>query len=696
MSTAPNTKEKQIQEIIKAGRDPAYFTRKYAKIQHQKKGLIPFQLFPFQEDCMADFVKHRLNVVVKARQLGMSTTVAAYAAWLALFHKHQNIMVIATKRATAQNFIRKVKVIIKNVPKWMLLAAVVRDNQQEIEFSHGSVIKAVPTSADAGRSEACALLIIDECVAGDTMVTVRSKVTGEIRQVRIEELMGDDYNLRGQSAHRTHATTTKAMVDWEVMTPTGWQEFSAVKTTVHDDIVELAFDDGSELVCSLSHRVEVLRGEFITASELTIGQRLSTGQHVTAMTHRACPTTLYDLLDVAGGHAYCTNNVVSHNCAHIENFDDLWTGLYPVISTGGKCIALSTPKGVGGQFHKLYTDAELGANDFNPICLPWNVHPERDEEWFQKECRQLGSQKRVSQELLCDFTTSGETFLTNDDIAWVREAVCPPIDKWGLDHSTWVWEYPKPGHRYLISADVARGDGGDYSAFHVIDMDESSVVAEYKSRIPPDRFGDLLAETGTKYNRALLAPESNSFGYSTLTRLRDIGYTRVYKPDNKAAYIVDYSPIGDEPGRMGFSTQGHSRIRILTKLEETIRNKGILLRSSRLHDELKTFVWQGGKARSMSGRNDDLVISLAIGLWLHDSSEGYATRDVELSKCLLDGMGVSSHRINQVEGSGHDVATAWNPYAKHAAKSIPIHVGGGDGPARDPRFNYGDFAWVLK
>lgn len=545
MSSGPSTKERQIQEIIRAGRDPAYFTRKYAKIQHQKKGLIPFTLFQFQEDCMVDFVKHRLNVVVKARQLGMSTTVAAYAAWLALFHKHQNIMVIATKRSTAQNFIRKVKIIVKNVPKWMMLAQVVRDNQQEIEFSHGSSIKAVPTSADAGRSEALALLIIDEA-------------------------------------------------------------------------------------------------------------------------------------------------------AHIQNFDELWTGLYPTVSTGGKCIVLSTPKGVGGQFHKLYTDAELGQNDFNPICLPWSVHPERDEAWFDRECRQLGSQKKVSQELMCDFTTSGETFLSNDDIAWVRDAVAPPVDKWGLDHSLWVWEYPKTGHRYLISADVARGDSHDFSAFHVIDMDESSVVAEYKSRIPPDRFGDLLSETGLKYNKALLAPESNTYGYATLVRLRELNYPRVYKPDDRAAYVVDYSPIGEEPGKMGFSTQGHSRVRILTKLEETIRNKGVVVRSSRLHDELKTFVWQGGKAQSMSGRNDDLVMSLAIGLWLHDSSEGYSNRDIALSKCLLDGMTVSSHRINQVEGSGHDVATAWNPYAKHAAKSIPIHVGGGDSPARDPRFNHGDFEWVLK
>ena len=70
--------------------------------------------------------------------------------------------------------------------------------------------------------------------------------------------------------------------------------------------------------------------------------------------------------------------------AHVEGLEDLWMGLYPTLSTGGRCIALSTPNGVGNWFHKIYTEAESSTNDFHPTILPWQVHPDRDQSWFEK------------------------------------------------------------------------------------------------------------------------------------------------------------------------------------------------------------------------------------------------------------------------------------------------------------------------
>ena len=217
---------RQVDEIVKCGKTPDYFFNTYCKIQHPTKGLIPFKTFPFQDDCVEEFIEHRLNIILKARQLGISTLVAAFCVWLALFHKDQNLLIIATKQSVAQNIVRKVKIILNNLPKWLILPRITGMNKQAVEFSNGSTIKAVPTSDDAGRSEAISLLIIDEA-------------------------------------------------------------------------------------------------------------------------------------------------------AFIRNFDELWTGLYPTLSTGGRAIILSTPKGVGGQYHKIYTDAEAGLNEFNAIKLPWNVHPSR-------------------------------------------------------------------------------------------------------------------------------------------------------------------------------------------------------------------------------------------------------------------------------------------------------------------------------
>ena len=536
-------KERQIKEIVRCGKDPIYFINKYCKIEHIDRGLIPFETYDFQDDVIHDLLKHRLNVILKARQLGLSTTVAAYALWLALFHKHKNILVIATKRATAMNFLKKVKVILRHLPKWLMLAQVVTNAKHEIEFSHGSTVKAIPTSDDAGRSEALSLLIIDEA-------------------------------------------------------------------------------------------------------------------------------------------------------AFIRNFDELWTGLQPTISTGGRCVVLSTPNGVGGQFYQLYTDAEQGINNFNANCLPWEIHPEHDQDWFDQETKGMGRRK-IAQEYLCDFVSSGETFLSMEDIEWVRLSQKDPIDKWHMDRSLWVWSYPKVGHRYLISADVSRGDAFDFSAFHVIDMDEGEVAAEYKGRIPPDDLGVLLAETGTKYNNALVCPERNTFGYQTLCKLRDVGYPKVFKEGSKAVYVVDYSPITDDVSRMGFDTQGRSRIRIISKMEEVIRNKALRLYSSRLYDELKTFVWTGTRAQAMKGRNDDLVISLAIGLWLHDVSDGYNNRDLVLQENMLAAMGVSGHTWDEVPGSGRNLNSDWNPYMPFMSKAIPIKVDESEALGRDPRFNHGDFAWVL-
>jgi phage FluMu gp28-like protein len=156
------SKQKQIAEIVRCGKDPSYFFNTYVKIQHPTRGTIPFKTYSFQDDCVQDFIDHRFTIVVKGRQLGLSTLVAAYSVWMALFHKDKNILIIATKLGVAQNFIKKSKTIIANLPEWMVLSPIVTNNRQLLELGNGSSIKAIPTSDDAGRSEALSLLIVDE------------------------------------------------------------------------------------------------------------------------------------------------------------------------------------------------------------------------------------------------------------------------------------------------------------------------------------------------------------------------------------------------------------------------------------------------------------------------------------------------------------------------------------------------------
>ncbi len=488
-------KSQQVQEIVKCGKDPTYFFNNYVKIQHPVKGLIKFDTYKFQDDCVETFSEERFSIVLKSRQLGLSTLVAAYSLWMALYQRDKNVLVIATKLTVAQNFITKVKTMLRSLPSWVVLPELVANNKQLLQFSNGSTIKAIPTSDDAGRSEALSLLIVDEA-------------------------------------------------------------------------------------------------------------------------------------------------------AFVKNFDSLWMGLYPTISTGGRVIILSTPNGVGGQYHKLYTDGEAGLNEFKSIKLPWDVHPERDEAWFEETTKNL-SDRQIAQEYLCDFAASGETFLSKNDLEYIRQSVKQPIERTGPERGIWIWKKPLSENNYVISADVSRGDSRDYSTFHIIDIGESECVAEYKGKIPPDRFGELLAEYGKIYNNALVCPENNSYGYATILKMKEIQYPNLYFKRRKAVYIGDYIPDSN-PDLAGFTTSGRTRSLVLTKLEEVLRNKMVKIYSSRFYEELKTFIWIGNKAQGMKGHNDDLVMSFAIGVWIFDTAEGYSKNSRGLNDAMLKAMSVSRNTYDDM------------------------------------------------
>lgn len=188
----PN-KTEQIKEIIKCGSDASYFISRYVKISHPTKGTLPFKTFPYQDNCLAAFQKHRFVITNKSRQLGLSTLSAAYSLWMAVFQKDKNILVIATRLEVAKNFIKKVNSMYSNLPKWLVMPQVKAQSVRYLEFSNGSKIQAVPTGTDAGRGESLSLLIVDECVDKNTTITLKNKHSEEIRQVNISDLYLEEY-----------------------------------------------------------------------------------------------------------------------------------------------------------------------------------------------------------------------------------------------------------------------------------------------------------------------------------------------------------------------------------------------------------------------------------------------------------------------------------------------------------------------
>jgi hypothetical protein len=155
-------KAKIREEIVSCGRNPKYFINKYVKIKHPTRGIVPFSLWDFQKNLIDNYMEHRFNVVLKARQLGATETTQAFCLWMLLFYRNKNILCIATKAETAKNIIKRVRTAYSNLPAWLKVSKVVVDNKMSLEFDNGSVIKAIASSDDAGRSEAVSLLLVDE------------------------------------------------------------------------------------------------------------------------------------------------------------------------------------------------------------------------------------------------------------------------------------------------------------------------------------------------------------------------------------------------------------------------------------------------------------------------------------------------------------------------------------------------------
>jgi len=462
-------KSNQVQEIMKCGKDPIYFIKKYVKIQHPIKGTVPFETYPFQNDVVKSFEKHRFNIIVKSRQLGISTITAAYALWLALFRRDKNIVCIATKLATAIEFMDKVKVAFASLPKWLVLKPKIKDSRQDIKFANGSQIRAIPRSESAGRGLAASLVIIDEA-------------------------------------------------------------------------------------------------------------------------------------------------------AHIEGFETIWTALLPSLSTGGSAIMLSSPNGASGLFYQTYVDAVAKKNDFNPIELKWDVHPDRDAKW-EEETRRIYSPRYYAQEYNCDFLGSGDTYISSDDIEWLKTIATAPIKRDGPAGQVWVWKEPVPGHNYIVSADVARGDaGGDFSTFHIFDCNEGEIAAEFMGHIRPDELGKLLDAWGRKYNNALMAPEQNTYGHHTITVLQHRDYPNLYY-EQRERNPSFYPGPDDVPGYPNHGKK--KRNDLIANMEGILRNRLVRSYSTRLIHQLQTFIWQPGrtddsegKASAAKGTHDDLIMSFAIGLKL--------------------------------------------------------------------------------
>jgi len=335
--------------------------------------------------------------------------------------------------------------------------------------------------------------------------------------------------------------------------------------------------------------------------------------------------------------------LILDEAAFIDKIDEIWTASQQTLTTGGACIALSTPNGVGNWFHKTWVDAEEGRGLFNDIKLHWTVHPDREQDWRDEQDELLGLQS-AAQECDCDFITSGTSVIDARILEECKNLVQDPIEKRGIDGNLWIWQPPNYTQNYIVCADVGRGDGKDYSAFHVIDVENVEQVAEYKGRMSTKDFGNMLVSISTEYNDALLIIENNNIGWATIQQVIDRDYQNLFYTSKDLKYIdiahqmTNRYRSTEKNMVAGFSTTMKTRPLIIAKLEEYFRNESVVVRSNRLIDELFTFIYLNSRAEAMTGYNDDLVMSFAIGLWVRDTALRLRTEGIELTKKSLNSM----------------------------------------------------------
>jgi hypothetical protein len=163
--TKPLTSE-EFKILTKVANDPFEFA-KHVWVVHPKRGKTKFNLFPYQLAVLAAFIKFRFNIVKKFRQAGLTELIAMFCLWMAMYHSHKNINIVSIKDITAKKVLRRIKFMYRNLPDFLKVSVVNGRSgdlgtASEIEFSNGSIISSIPTTEEAGRSEALSLLVIDE------------------------------------------------------------------------------------------------------------------------------------------------------------------------------------------------------------------------------------------------------------------------------------------------------------------------------------------------------------------------------------------------------------------------------------------------------------------------------------------------------------------------------------------------------
>ena len=296
--------------------------------------------------------------------------------------------------------------------------------------------------------------------------------------------------------------------------------------------------------------------------------------------------------------------------------DSFFASVYPTITSGKntKVIIVSTPHGMN-HFYRMWHDAEKGKNEYVFTDVHWSEVPGRDEVWKAQTIANT-SEQQFKVEFECEFLGSVDTLIAPSKL---RSLVYdnPRTQSVGLD----VYEEVKEDHDYVITVDVARGVGEDYSAFVVVDITEfpHRVVAKYRNNeIKPMMFPNIIYEVAKNYSSAYILCEVNDIGDQVASLLHyDLEYQNVLMCSmrGRAGQIVGQGFSGKKTQlgvKMSKTVKKVGSLNLKTMIEE---NK-LIFNDYDIISELTTFVSKHNSFEAEEGCNDDLAMCLVIYAWL--------------------------------------------------------------------------------
>ena len=296
--------------------------------------------------------------------------------------------------------------------------------------------------------------------------------------------------------------------------------------------------------------------------------------------------------------------------------EQFFASVYPTITSGKstKVIIISTPNGMN-HFYKMWEDARRGKNDYVTNEVHWSQVPGRDAKWKEETIKNT-SPRQFAQEFECDFLGSADTLISPAKLQTIP--FHDPIQSnAGLD----VYKRAEKDHEYIITVDVARGIGGDYSAFLVFDITSMpyQIVAKYRNNeIKPVLFPSVIFQVAKEYNNPYILVEVNDIGDSIAATLNyDLEYPNVLMcaMRGRAGQVVGQ-------GFSGSKTQLGVKMSVTVKkigcanLKAIIEEDKLLFNDFQIFQELTTFVQKKQAWEADEGYHDDLVMCMVLFAWL--------------------------------------------------------------------------------